>query len=155
MLVAVFTYASQPWCLHHCNPLELSHGRHMYKLVMVIRPHQVCTEWLLPHCLSRGSLMLLNQLFPSHPNYMGGIQLWVLCRVIQSLCLTCMGEGSSFLGLVPSNDMVNSEFVVGIKPGDSGVVIRYQVDEFIHTWSVWGFLFIATFILGSLVRCHH
>ena len=30
--------------------------------------------------------------------------------------------------------MVNSESVVGMKPGDSGVVIGYQVDDFIHTW---------------------
>ena len=45
------------------------------------------------------------------------------------------GEGSSFPGLVPSDDIVNSESAVGIKPCDSGVVIGYQVDEFIHTWS--------------------
>ena len=31
--------------------------------------------------------------------------------------------------------MVNSEAVVGIKPGHSGVVIWYQVDEFTCTWS--------------------
>ena len=29
------------WCVHHCNPLELTHGRHMCNL-------EVCTEWLLP-----------------------------------------------------------------------------------------------------------
>ena len=45
------------------------------------------------------------------------------------------GEGSSFPCLVPSDDMVNSESVMGIKSGDSGVVIGYQVDEFTHTWS--------------------
>ena len=45
------------------------------------------------------------------------------------------GQGSSFPGSVPSDDMVNSESVMGIKPGDSGVVIGYQVDEFTHTWS--------------------
>ena len=32
------------------------------------------------------------------------------------------GQGSSFPGLVPSDDIVNSESVMGIKPGDSGVV---------------------------------
>ena len=42
-------------------------------------------------------------------------------------------EGSSFPGLVPSNDTVDSESAMGIKPGDSGVVIWYQVDEFTHT----------------------
>ena len=31
--------------------------------------------------------------------------------------------------------MVNSESVMGIKPGDSGVLIWYQVDKFTHTWS--------------------
>ena len=36
------------WGLHVCNPLELTQGRHMCKLVIVIGPHQVCTEWLLP-----------------------------------------------------------------------------------------------------------
>ena len=43
------------------------------------------------------------------------------------------GEGSSFPGLVPSDDTVDS--VMGVKPGDSSVVIGYQVDEFTHTWS--------------------
>ena len=33
------------------------------------------------------------------------------------------GEGSSVSGLVPSDDTVNSESVLGIKPGDCGVVI--------------------------------
>ena len=45
------------------------------------------------------------------------------------------GEQSSFIGLVPSIDTFNSESVIGIKPGDSGVVIGYQVDEFTCTWS--------------------
>ena len=31
--------------------------------------------------------------------------------------------------------MFESESVMGIKPGDSGVVIGYQVDEFTHAWS--------------------
>ena len=53
--------------------------------------------------------------------------LGVWQRVTQSLHLPCIvGEGSSFPGLVPSDDMVNSESVVGIKPGDSGVVIGYR-----------------------------
>ena len=30
--------------------------------------------------------------------------------------------------------MVNSKSVVRVKPGNSGVVIRYQVDEFVHPW---------------------
>ena len=36
------------WALHHCSTLELGHGGHMCNLVMVISPHQECTEWLLP-----------------------------------------------------------------------------------------------------------
>ena len=50
------------------------------------------------------------------------------------------GEGSSFPGLVPSNDRVNFESAMGVKPGDSGVVIRYQVDEFTHNWSAEQFV---------------
>ena len=46
-----------------------------------------------------------------------------------------VGEWSSFPGLVPPNDMVNSESVVDIKPGDSGMAVGYQVDEFTHTLS--------------------
>ena len=50
------------------------------------------------------------------------------------------GEGSSFPHLVPSNYMVNSKSVMGIKPGDSGVVIGYQVDEFTCTLSAEQFV---------------
>ena len=44
------------------------------------------------------------------------------------------GEGSSFPGLDPSSDMVDSESG-GSKPGESGVMIQYQVDECTHTQS--------------------
>ena len=45
--------------------------------------------------LSRGSIMLLNQLLSSHPNYMvGHTALGVWQRGVQSLCLPCMvGRG--------------------------------------------------------------
>ena len=36
--------------------------------------------------------------------------------------------------------MVNSESTVGVKPGDSGEVIGYQVDEFTCTWSAEWFV---------------
>ena len=52
----------------------------------------------------------------------------------------CDGEGS-FPGLLPSDDMVNSDSVMGIKPGDSSVVIGYQIDEFARTLSAE--LFVA------------
>ena len=38
--------------------------------------------------------------------------------------------GVFFPGLVPLNDLVNFESVVGIKPGDSSVVTGYQVDVY-------------------------
>ena len=38
------------------------------------------------------------------------------------------GDESYFPDVAPCNDMVYSELVVGIQPGDSGVVIGYQVD---------------------------
>ena len=50
------------------------------------------------------------------------------------------GEGSSFPGLVPSDDVVDPDSVMGIKLGDSGVVIGYQVDEFTCTWSAEQFV---------------
>ena len=51
-----------------------------------------------------------------------------------------MGRGLPFPGLVPSDDAVNSDSVMGIKPGDSSVVIGYQVDEFTRTWSAKQFV---------------
>ena len=36
--------------------------------------------------------------------------------------------------------MVDSESVMGIKPGDSSMVFGYQVDEFIHPWSAEQFV---------------
>ena len=50
------------------------------------------------------------------------------------------GEGSSFPNLMPLDDVVNSDSVMGIKLGDSGVVIGYQVDEFTCTWSAEQFV---------------
>ena len=65
------------------------------------------------------------------------------------------GEGSSFPGLVPSDDVVDPDSVMAIKPGDSGVVISYQVDEFTRTWSAEWFVAHSHIFLGSLVKCHH
>ena len=85
--------------------------------------------------------MLLSQLFPSHPNYMlGHTALGAWQSHLIPLPFLHGREGSSFPGLVPSDDTVNSESVVGIKHGDSDVVIGYQVDEFTHTWFVGQFL---------------
>ena len=81
--------------------------------------------------LSRGSLLLLNQLSSSHSNYMvrhTALGAWQSHPIPPPSLHD--GERSSFLGLVPSNDTVDSESLVGTKPGDSGVVIGYQFHEF-------------------------
>ena len=41
---------------------------------------------------------------------------------------------------MPSDDTVDSKSVMDVKPGDSGVVIGYQVDEFTHTSSAEQFV---------------
>ena len=70
--------------------------------------------------------MLLSQLCHSHSTHMvryttlGAWQSHLIPSPSQH-----GGEGSSFPGLVPSDDIVNSESVVGITHGDSGVVIGY------------------------------
>ena len=88
--------------------------------------------------------MLLCLLFPSHPIYMVGHTALGLAES-HPIPLPSLhgGEGSSFPGLVPSNDTVNSECAMGIKPGDSGVVIGYQVDEFTCTWSAQWFVALS------------
>ena len=43
-------------------------------------------------------------------------------------------KGSSFPFSTSLSDTVYSESVMGIKPGDSGVMIGYWVDEFTHIW---------------------
>ena len=43
-------------------------------------------------------------------------------------------EGSSFPGLVLSDDSFDSESAMGVKPGYSVVVIGYQIDEFTCNW---------------------
>ena len=91
--------------------------------------------------LSRGSLLLLSLLFPNHPIYMvGHTALGAQQRVTQCLCLPYMMGRVFFSGLVPSNDTLDCESVMGIKPGDFSVVIGYQVDEFTHNWSAEWFV---------------
>ena len=51
-----------------------------------------------------------------------------------------MGRGLLFQVWCHHDDAVDSDSVMGIKPGDSGVVIGYQVDEFTHTWSAEWFV---------------
>ena len=87
--------------------------------------------------LSRGSLMLISLLFPSQPIYMVGhtaLRAWQ--RITQSLHLPYM-VGRGLLFQVWFHPMTQSTLNPqwAIKPGDSSVVIGYQVDEFTHTWS--------------------
>ena len=49
---------------------------------------------------------------------------------------------------MPSDDAVDSDSVMGIKPGDSGVVIGYQVDKFTRTWSAEQFVAHSHIYLG-------
>ena len=82
------------WDVHHCHLLELTQGRNLSNLVMVISPCQEYTKWLLPPLLQvGGSLLLLSQLSSSHSNYMvwySALGAWQ--RVTQSLCLPYMVE---------------------------------------------------------------
>ena len=80
-----------------------------------------------------GGLMLLRQLLLAYHvtwrgNRFGAQQSTDLSAFMHG------GEVSSFPGLVPPNDMVNSRSVVGVKFGNSSVVIGYQVDNPTHTW---------------------
>ena len=107
----------------------------MCNLVMVINPHLTCIEWLLPLLLWVGGPSATHSAVPQPSHLFGGA--YSLGDPIESHLLPLPslhdGEGSSLPGLVQSDDEVNSESVMGIKPGDSGVVIGYQIDEFIHT----------------------
>ena len=49
---------------------------------------------------------------------------------------------------MPSDDVVDSDSVMGIKPGDSGVMIGYQVDEFTRTWSAQQFVALSLIYPG-------
>ena len=126
----------------------------MGNLVMVISPHLVCIEMAAPLLPWVGEPSTTHS---SVPQPFGGA--YSLGSSVESHLLPPPslhdGEGSSFPALVPSDDMVDSDSVMGIKPGDSSVVIGYQVDEFTHTWSAEQFVAHSTFILGSLARCHH
>ena len=54
--------------------------------------------------------------------------------------------------------MIDSESVMGIKPGDSGVVFGYQVHEFTHTWSAEWFVapsHIYPWLTGKVLSLTH
>ena len=62
-------------------------------------------------------------------------------------------DGSPFLGLLPPDDTVNSESVVGIKSGKSSIVAGYQADDLTHTWSSESLVLHQKFTPGSQARC--
>ena len=90
---------------------------------------------LSPKCLLRlmeiMQWILIRLVFRSWASHQWGVNHWGLHN--QNPAEYTHGR-SSLPGFVPCNGMVNSEFVVGVKSGDSNVVIGYQVDEFICTW---------------------
>ena len=106
---------------------------------MVISPHLVCIECLLPLLPWVGGAFCYS--FSCSPTIWWGIQPWgsVESHLIPPPFLHD-GEGSSFPGLVSSDDAVDSDSVMGIKPGDSSVGIGYQVDKITHTWSAEWFV---------------
>ena len=130
--VMVFTF----WLC--CKPFEYTLGRHKCLLVVVHDPCQECMEWLTHPLLQvEGAwCYLFNSPQPIFPywraySFRGSTESHPIPPSSQY-----GWEGSSFLGSAPPSDIINSESVVSIKPGDSSVVIRYQVDEFTCTWLV-------------------
>ena len=60
--------------------------------------------------------------------------------------------------LAVSDGTVNSESMMGIQPGDTGLVIGYQVHEFTYTWSVEqpvAYSLIYPGFMGKVSSLHH
>ena len=85
------------WDLHHCSPLEYTHGRHMCIFVLVWGPCQAWTKWLLPPLLWVGGALCYSISYPpAIPAIWRGIQLWRLSRVTWFLWLPFMAESDLF-----------------------------------------------------------
>ena len=78
ILDAIFTPGAQPLGFAPLQPLELTCGRHMSNLVMVIGPHQVCTVWLLHPLPWVGGAFCSISCSPAIPSIWWDIQLWGL-----------------------------------------------------------------------------
>ena len=100
--------------------------------------------------LSRGEPYAIQSAVPQPAHLYGGAYRFGGLTESHLIPLPSLhgGEGSSFPGLLPSNDTVNSESAMGVKPGDSGVVIGYQVTEFTHTWSAEQFVALSDIYPG-------
>ena len=93
------------------------------------------------HCFEKGGALCYAAVLQPFQQYGGAHSLQGLADSHPIPLPSLHGEeGSIFLGFVLSNDTVDSKSVVGMKPGDSSVVIWYQVDEFTHTWSAEHFV---------------
>ena len=98
-----------------------------------------------PTALSLGTSCYSNSCHPAIQSVWQGIQLWGLSsRPIPPPSLH--GREKLFWGLVPPDDTVNSKFMVGIKAGDSGVVMGYQIDDSTHLVSGMFHCLITNFL---------
>ena len=110
-------------------------GRHLCLLLMVCGPHQECTEWLLIPLHEVGGALSYSFICPpAIPSIWWGIQLWRLGRESPDpyVFLTWWGRGI-FYKLCSTQ--CHSQLQIGVKLGDSVVVIGCQVNEITCTWS--------------------
>ena len=158
-LDAIFTYGgSTVRVCTFATLLEFTHGRHMSNLVMVISPHSgMHSVAASPLLWVGGSILLLTQLFPSHPIYLvGHTALGAQQRVTWSLHLPyMMWRGLLFrvwchqmtgvtLNLWWALNLVILVWWLGIR-----------LMSLLTPGLQSGLLPTPTFILGSLVKCHH
>ena len=92
---------------------------------------------LPPTSFSRGELHAMYSAVPQpFHQYAGACSFRCLVKSPNPSAFLHGGEGSYFPGSNQPSDTVNSESVVSIKPADSGMRIRYQIDAFTHIWLV-------------------
>ena len=115
---------------------------HMCLLLMVCGLHQECTVWLLLPLPQVGSslMLLFTVLSAIPPIWWGNTALGTWQSHLMPPPSPYDGYMSSFPDSAPPYNRFNSESVVEVKPGDSGVGIEYQPDEFDHTWLLEHFL---------------
>ena len=130
------------WGFHHCSLLEHTLGRHMCLLELVHGPCQEWTEWLLLPQLQVGGASCYWFSCPiAMLSVWWSIQPWGLSiESPNSFTFPTCWQRSSFTGCVPPYDTVDFKSVVPMKPGDSGVVIAYQVGKFTSIWLVEHFI---------------
>ena len=131
MLGTIFSKRAQPLGFASLQPFE-------------VYPWQAFAScwwlWLLPPLLWVGGSLILLSWPPAIPTIWWGLQFQGLSRAIQSPHLPYMaGRGLLFqVWLHPLAWLTLT--VVGIQPGNSSLVIGYQVDEFSHACSAVWFL---------------